>query len=318
MPILPKQRRNLILVSQPSYLSTADLFLISDKIRILAPDVKTIIVGNDDRSELIAPDFWKHPCLTVSFGTLKKFHPLRGPVFLNQQIPKLEQSVSLTNANVRTPKTEAFKFEMKFDEREWSKFVILKPASLDQTSSGKNLCIYRTEKINLLTEASLPSNHPLRGCAMIAQQFIDSGPRFKVYRCLTLFGQCLYQNLTESVTEHMPLDSPDAVLESIHPEPERNLAEPRINVEPDVIEFAKKVATVFPTIPLLGCDIVREFETGNLFAIEVNAGGNVWHFSSPRNAHWRSVDKVMQYVKTFGSFDRAAESLVRTVRRYAT
>jgi len=61
--------------------------------------------------------------------------------------------------------------------------------------------------------------------------------------------------------------------------------------------FAASVHAVFPDMPLLGCDIVREHATGRLHAIEVNAGGNVWHLSSPRTSNWRSITKIQDYLR---------------------
>ena len=37
-----------------------------------------------------------------------------------------------------------------------------------------------------------------------------------------------------------------------------------------------KIAEAFPGLPLLGIDIVKHSETGELFALEVNGGGNTW------------------------------------------
>jgi hypothetical protein len=43
-----------------------------------------------------------------------------------------------------------------------------------------------------------------------------------------------------------------------------------------------------PEIPLKGCDFLREASTGKLYLIELNAGGNTWHFSSAYGAKLRA------------------------------
>jgi hypothetical protein len=48
----------------------------------------------------------------------------------------------------------------------------------------------------------------------------------------------------------------------------------------DVLRLGEAAHRAFPTIPLLGVDVVRREPDGKLFVIEVNASGWVWHFSS--------------------------------------
>ena len=50
--------------------------------------------------------------------------------------------------------------------------------------------------------------------------------------------------------------------------------------EPELNELARRAHRAFPTIPVLGIDMVRDIETGRLYVIEVNAGGFTWHVSS--------------------------------------
>lgn len=101
------------------------------------------------------------------------------------------------------------------------------------------------------------------------------------------------------------------------PEPPRNRTVPRINTEPDIMAFAATIQSAFPDIPLLGCDIVKEIPGNRLHAIEVNAGGNVWHLSSPRTSGSRTITKIQSYLKTFESYDKAALALIRATRRRA-
>jgi hypothetical protein len=88
---------------------------------------------------------------------------------------------------------------------------------------------------------------------------------------------------------------------------------------PDVHEFARKIASAFPAVPLLGCDIVKDIHTGELHALEVNAGGDVWHFSSPFLAEIRAkhpnIEKSMK--AQYGAFDVAAKALIRATRQMA-
>jgi hypothetical protein len=152
---------------------------------------------------------------------------------------------------------------------------------------------------------------------MLVQAFVDTGPRFKVFRCLTLFGEVIYQNVSEAPEAHPALTSGDDVVETILPEPPRASTVPQIDTDPAVMEFARSIRSAFPDFPLLGCDILREHVSGRLFAIEVNAGGNVWHLSSPRTRPHRTITRIQEYLSVFQSYDRAASALIQATRRHA-
>lgn len=317
MPFAYPVHRSLILVAQPEYMATDDLLIIREKISKQAPDVHTLVVGRSDRADLINQDYWRRPALTVSFGPTGKFKPLNGQIFANHAIPKLDQHRLMSAAGVSTPRTAAFRFGMALPEEDWGEFCVLKPANLDVSSSGRGLYLFRCRRLAGLATGDLPASHFARREPMIVQSFVDTGPHFSVYRCLTLFGEIIYQNLSQAPERHPSMTSDDDVIESILPEPPRTQTVPAINSDPDVMAFANSVHRAFPAIPLLGCDIVREHNTGMLYAIEVNAGGNVWHLSSPRTRGSRSITKIQDYLRMFKSYDKAASALIRAVRRHA-
>jgi hypothetical protein len=307
----------LILVAQPEYLATDDLFILREKVQGQAPDIKAFVVGRSDSAASISQEFWRRQTLTVSFGPLGAFKPLRGEIFTNRPIAKMDQYDLMTGAGIATPRTAMFEFGMPLPVEQWGEFCVLKPASLDMSSNGRGLYLFRSRRLAAIRPDDLPADHLARHEKMIVQSFVETGPRFSVYRSLTLFGEIVYQNIAEASEPHAPLASDDAVVESIHPEPPRLLTAPRIDTDPSVMAFAATIHKAFPAIPLLGCDIVKDHSTGKPYAIEVNAGGNVWHLSSPRTRDSRSITKIQNYLKTFQSYDRAAAALVRATRRHA-
>lgn len=317
MPWAHPVQRSLFLVAQPEYMATDDLVIIRDKIRQTAPDVHAMVVGRADRATLIDRTWWNRPSLTVSFGPLGSFTPLRGNVLFNQSMSKMDQFRAMSAAGVPTPRTAPFHFGMSLSEQDWGTLCILKPADLNVSSSGRGLYLFRTRRLATLQREDLPSEHLAATQPMLVQSFVDTGPKFRVYRCLTLFGEVIYQNLAEAPDPHPSLDCPDDVLDAILPEPPRHRTAPSINTEADVSAFAASIQSAFPRIPLLGCDIVRELPSNRLYVIEVNAGGNVWHLSSPRTRDSRTITKIQSYLKTFQSYDKAAMALIRATRRDA-
>ena len=314
MPFLYPVRRTLILVAQPFYIDTRDLASIADNIRRIASDLDVFMVGSGDNLSLLDDRIWKNPVLTVSFGPTGKLKPRRGPVFANRAIPKIEQYRALSDAGVSTPRTALLEPGLRPDPAEWGPLLILKPAELEQTSTGRGLRLVRTTAFN---SAAAPETGFGGNARYLVQQFIDSGPRFSVFRNLTLFGETIYQNIAIAPEERPDLEAPDCDFNAIIPEPPRGRTVPSPSEDAEVMAFARQAAAVFPTYPLLGLDIVRDPRDGRLYVIEVNAGGNVWHLSSPRTAPWRSTERTVKYVRIFNPYQRAAEVLVATTRRCA-
>src|SRR5262249_7364655 len=90
------------------------------------------------------------------------------------------------------------------------------------------------------------------------------------------------------------------------------------SVPEEVLEFATLVNRAFTEIPLQACDILREKETGILYIVEINAGGNTWDFSSRRVAEARTrLGGRSHFIKLYDPWPKAAWALVRKVREMA-
>lgn len=85
----------------------------------------------------------------------------------------------------------------------------------------------------------------------------------------------------------------------------------------ELIELAERAHRLaFPDYPYLGIDLLRDAESGQVWVIEPNTGGGVWHLSSRAGVkiqHAHGIDLDSQ----FGALDRAAERLVEVTRRHA-
>jgi glutathione synthase/RimK-type ligase-like ATP-grasp enzyme len=51
--------------------------------------------------------------------------------------------------------------------------------------------------------------------------------------------------------------------------------------DPEIIALGERVHQAFPECALLGVDIIRKSQTGQLYVLETNPYGMTWHFSSP-------------------------------------
>jgi hypothetical protein len=114
----------------------------------------------------------------------------------------------------------------------------------------------------------------------------------------------------------------NAIIETKHPDLKKSFGMHdmrKLSTEPEILEFAMRVSGAFPTVPLQGIDVLKEDKTGRLFALEINGGGNVWHFSSRRAALGRAAgitreDRIAQ----LGAWEAAARSLVEATMRHAS
>lgn len=306
--VVPKTL-NLVYVHQPKKLWHSDIEAIAEKMKTIAPEIKIIGVMTDQSADVISPADWSRPTLTFSFGRIRRFIPPRGPVYENRFVSKLDQFRAFRRLGIPTPHTAPYQHGMDLNPADWGPFVILKPSDPAKTSSGLYLQVFRTAA---LSGRQLPHDHPSRRLPMLVQQWIDTGDKLTVYRCLTLFGAVLYGSRTQRIEARPPLDSPDDVIEAMPAESDRGQG--TRTHDRSLLEFALHMAEAFPRHPILGCDILREDSTGRFYALEVNAGGNVWHFSSPRTARWRTFEQTHSLKTEFSSFEIAAEVLAKKTR----
>jgi hypothetical protein len=178
----------------------------------------------------------------------------------------------------------------------------------------------RTEKVAEFAHKIFPPGHPARRLPVLVQQFIDTGELPSYYRVLTLFGEPLYCRKGYTAKPRPPLNAPDEVLLKANIATNAFFGERHAADDPDVLDLARRSYIAMPAIPLQGVDIIREEATGKLFVLEINGGGNTWHFSSQHTQHFQQYaiatpreDRINQ----FGAWDVAARILAETTLRRA-
>jgi len=317
-------KRLLIIVFSPRDTQFEDFLQIAREVSRLSPETAINIVTPRDTFEAIPPARRALPALTVGIGTdLGRFIPPRGAIRAARAIPKLEQFARFRALDIATPETARFEPGGCYDEAKWGEFVVLKPLPLSQTSTGLGLKLIRTRRLSGLTSPA--AVHALTGVEgpMLVQSFIDTGDMPTHWRVLTLFGRPLYSMKFRCPIVRPPLSSDDPVIESAivetkHPDLKKKfgVSELReLSADPRVLDFAARIASAFPAIPLQGVDVLEDSATGKLYALEINGGGKVWHFSSPRGELARKVGLTREKrVAQFGAWKVAAEALVSELK----
>lgn len=312
--------RNLIIVVGNTRYDPADFVDIGNRVAALAPDIRVFVVHSTKPASDVPAAVWRDPTLTVAFSRGSKFDPIRGRFICNRQIKKLEQVAALRSAGIPVPHSEIFKPGMKLDAEFWGDLVLLKPAPVAVSSRDEKIQLYRRPKLEAMELADFPEEHAVRRMPMILQPFIDTGIKPSKYRVLTFCGEVLYAQYLELVQPRSSLAAADEELESATV---ATAGAERLYFHgnyPEVAELGKRVAQAFPTIPILGIDIIQDASNGQLWVLEINAGGNVWHFSSPRWAERRKrFPEILEQMHTqYNAFDTAARALIETTRRLAT
>jgi hypothetical protein len=308
--LLPK--KSLILLVSETRCDPQDFEDIAQKIRAQATDV-VVQVLTPDKLHKAAKDTWNRPTLAICLTRIPKLSMTRGKIIMSRPISKLQQAEMMKIGGIPTPHVELYRFGMTFDEAIWGQHVVLKPQNLRFTSKGAGLEIIATEKLSGMREQDFPPDHFAHHNKMLVQRFIDTGPQPTWYRACTFIGEPLY--IIKAVAK-IQKDGAN-VPKNFHSKGEIQSYE--FEHYPRIQAFARKVATCFANSPLLGCDILEEHGTGKLYALEVNAGGNVWHFSSPFNAEDRrkNPEYNTQRLNQYNAFDVAAKALINATRRLA-
>jgi hypothetical protein len=313
-------RKNLIIVNRGEYYDPADFVDIGNRIAARAPDIRVFVIDDSVRPSELPAELWSSPTLTVAFRQRTRFRPKRGTFLFNRPIEKLEQSAMMMRLGVEVPHSEIFTEGMDLPEDAYGEFVVLKPADLKRTSKGDSIQIFRRQRLAAMPWAEFPADHPVRNMPMLVQRFIDTGEYPVKHRVLTLFGEVLYCQHTTLKEKRPDLLVSDHVLEKVKIATNSGERIYMPSSDRRVLDFARKVAGVFGGVPLLGIDMIQDVVTKRCYALEVNAGGNVWHFSSPmwaeRRARHPEVERDMR--EQFGAFDVAAKSLISATRRLAS
>jgi hypothetical protein len=324
MPVPLQQERNLILLADERRLDWIDLYEIAVELAKLRRRIHVSIVSPEDTEAAIRD--WSQPTLTVSFGSLGSFVPRRGRVFRNVEIPKLEQYARLTEAGLATPKTARFLAGSDYDPAVWGEFVVLKPLPLRRTSKGADVHLIRTAKLNDMRLEHFPRSHAVRRMPVIIQTFIDTGPQPTSYRILTLFGETLHLMKMSLPVTRPSLTAPDEIIEqakiasnlAAQNDPTAYLMEQELVNNSELVALGRRVHALFPKRPLLGCDIVIDKTSGVPYILEINAGGNTWHFSSPAAAQGRKLTPRTERIRQFGAWKVAARALARVTEEFAS
>ncbi len=312
-------RRNLILIHRGRAYEN-DFEEIANKVFALDEDITTYIASSVSEEQL--PErAWLNPTLVVALIQTFDLRIVRGTVLKNRPISKILQAKALQEFGIGSPPVLSLQFGMKLDPALFGDFVIIKPMDLGLTSSGKGIQVFRRERLERLKKTDFPVDHPIQRDreGYLVQRFISTGRYASTIRISTFLGRAMYSLKYQSLDASPDLSETDVAIENGNFTQKGN-RDILFEKNPEALALAERVAEAFSDIPLLAIDIVIEASSNKMYVLEINAGGNTWHFSSKMWAERRAKNpKLIEEMKLqCSAFDSAAQVLVEKTRQLAS
>ena len=273
---VPEPRRVLNLITNPVVNSEADFAELGLWIAEASTETAVFVLPDaaDADTHAQIPDL---PTLTVSPAPVRRLRPRRGPLLQGQHVAKSVEYRALDAIGIPVPR--------------WSRLLPGKPPALeglgayvvtkpDFGARGADVRLERREQARWTpprTELAEQFGGPFN--PRVAQQFVYTGAWPRSHRVATLFGRALFAFKVEADHARQPL--PDRAAfngQSIVASGRGCTFE--LWDDPQIVSLAERAHAAFPNVPLLGVDILRDADSGELFVVELNSLGYTWHFSS--------------------------------------
>ena len=213
----------------------------------------------------------------VSSRKPHRFAPRWAVVWEQTALDKIQELTALERAGIRVPKWAVLRKDTEPDLSCFGDVVVVKPVSAHK---GALVRVMRRSRVRWR-----PLQVERRGISesLIVQQYVHTGPWPVSYKVGTVFGEPIYAmrlvaDRKRKPFEGEPANSREFVGRTVVAPSRGSTASGA--VPGDVIEFAKQVQKAFPTVPVLGTDIVRHHSTGELYALEVHSPGWTFHLTS--------------------------------------
>lgn len=295
--------------------TVADLTAIAARVAQIDPGVRSFVVPHDRRRQLRLLPLWFQPTLSIVMVAQFSRKLLPGHFMTGRFLGKPGEYRRLDAAGIPVPEWTAIGPDTRLDPAQWGPYVVEKP-SVGRV--GAYVRIRRTGRVKYQPPESYPAGHFGRGGPMLAQRFIYTGRWPTSYRVVTLFGEVLLCYRQHTAGRGQPLEQRwgfGGGGTSIVSNTKEMIVE--MDADPAVIALAERAhREAFPDLALLGFDIVRDVETGQLFVLECHPQGSQWLFSSKSGQSMQRDNKIA-FEPQFDALEKSARILARAARRLA-
>ena len=268
--------RVLNLITSPRVNAPEDFVELGTWIAEASPETAVFVLPDELGADVAAstPDL---PTLTVSPGPLRALRPRRGAVLQGQHVAKSEEYRALAAVGVPVPRWVRLLPGQPVSLDGFAPYVVTKP---DFGARGADVRVERRDAVKWTpprTELARQFGGPWN--PRLAQELVYTGRWPQSYRVASLLGHVVFCFKIEADHAREPLDdrtrfNGQSIVSS------SNGCSFELADDADVLALAQRAHTALPNVPLLGVDVLRDAETGQLFVIELNSLGWTWHFSS--------------------------------------
>lgn len=310
-------KRGLIIVFRDE--NASDFEKISR--RLLKIDSRIRILGFGNRIDLnkIPKGFFELPHLIIYLVNPPPVDYIHQSPKLNVRfLGKLEEYELFKKHGLSALPIEPFKWGANVDKRIYGDWVVLKPEFL--TSTGADVNMIPTDELQKIKPEDFPENHLIHSDSYLVQRLLITGDRPSIYRATLFLGKVLY-SLEASLNSPYPKkdsEISELLRTSIATNQHSNRTF-RLLIDERKNLFCMRVAEALSEFPLLAIDVLEHPETKELFVLEINAGGNTWHFSSERAKNTQGYNEVIkkEMVLQYKAWDTAALALSEALDKYA-
>lgn len=310
---------NLLLIAQSDHVHLADFQALASEICAVAPDVHAYAMWDQSYDWKTIDSALDRPSFSFCPVPVRAFRPWRGPLLQCRRLYKSEEYAALQQADVPLPCWGLLTPDSKPDLDGFGPYVVVKP---DWSGRGADVKIMRLGRVRWHPPTT-DYTRRLQGDAgnWIVQEFIYTGPQPVSYRVTTLFGEPLWGWKVAADSTRRPLRHRYDFRQGETGGGMSIVSSGKGCVfslidEPDLADLARRAHRAFPDIPVLGVDMVRDIESGQLYVIEVNAGGYTWHVASKVGRRIQR-DFAFDIEARFNIRQRVARILAEQARRHA-
>lgn len=305
---------NLIIFHKPGWQLTSDYLTIRTLMAERAPDIAMFIITPDSR---LPNNFWSRmaECPSVLFASQKmRVDPaVRGARLIPVSLRKLAEVQLLIENGFPVPRAQVIGPQTVLDEADWGPFVVVKP---NRGSRGRGVRLARTKDVRWSDTASLPEDDPRHGKELLVQRYIHTGPFPSCYRVMTVLGSPVYSSISIGGERLPQLDAAGSEVVDLPVAANSQGRRMELAYDEDVLALAGEIHRKLTHTPVMGIDIVREYETRKLYVLELNSGGGTWALSSNLGLRLQR-EHGLDYASQFGALDIITERFIEATRRLA-
>ena len=267
---------------------------------------------------MLPPEFLQLPLLVIYLCNPPKTEFSVAAKLAVKEMSKIEEFEHFKRHNLPCLPIDHFRWGMELDRETYGDWVVLKPEYM--TSTGRDINMIPTKELPNLKLSDFPEDHLIHKDSYLVQKLLKTGTHPKHCRAAVFLDEIIY---SANGCLNFPYPSEDSSIQELlntsvaSNQHARRTSELVKDLE--VNALALKVASTLSENPLMAVDILRDEDTGQLYVLEVNLGGNVWHFSSEmaRNLPGYDAAARKKMVLQYNAWDRAAEALVRKTHELA-